>query len=348
MRTQTRRAFLTSVAGMSAAGLAGCLGADATDQESAETLASASFFVFGDVATHVAGEDATAETLVPVGQHGHGWEPGPDIQGRILESDLFVHGMPTFQPWADDVLTSLAADDSDVVSVDVSADIDLHEATDDGHAHDDESTASGTDDADGHDDGHDDDHDDDAQSDSDESHGMVDPHFWMDPRNVVTATETLRDAFQAVDGANADAYAANADAYRSALLDLDSTIETALESRDRDVILVAGHDAFGYLGDRYDIDVVALTGLGPDETPSPRDIERAQATIEEHGIRHVLADPLESDRAATQLVAETDAEAVLPLTSIPGLTSEWREAGWGYIDIVRETNLPSLQTALDA
>ncbi|WP_411969060.1 metal ABC transporter substrate-binding protein [Haloferax sp. YSSS75] len=337
MRLQTRRAFLAAVSGAAGVTLAGCLGGESPGQgaDSGQRVATASFFVFGDVAAHVAGDDATAETLVPVGQHGHGWEPGPDVQGRILESDLFVHGMPSFQPWADDVLTSLAADDADVVSVDVSADIDLHEATDDGHAHDDE----------------DGDHTDDDEADANASErgpGLVDPHFWMDPRNVVTATETLRDAFQAVDEANADAYAANADAYRDSLLALDSTIATTLESRERDVILVAGHDAFGYLADRYDIDVVALTGLAPDDAPSPRDIERAQATIEEHGIRHVLADPLESDRAATQLVAETDAEAVLPLTSIPGLTSEWREAEWGYIDIVRETNLPSLRTALDA
>ena len=341
MRTQTRRTFLRTVAGAGVVGSAGCLGTNTTARESAATLASASFFVFGDVAANVAGDEATAETLVPIGQHGHGWEPGPDVQGRILESDIFVHGMPSFQPWADDVLTSLDADGADIVTVDAAADVDLHEAGPDGHVHDEDGDEHGHDDeTDGES------HDDESASET--TNGSIDPHFWMDPRRVVTATETLRDAFQSVDGANADAYAANAESYRESLLALDSTFETALESRERDVILVAGHDAFGYLGDRYDVDVVALSGISPDDSPSPRDIERAQVAIEEHGIRHVLADPLESDRAATQLVAETDAEAVLPLTSIPGVTSEWRDAEWGYVDIMRETNLPSLVTALDA
>ncbi|KAB1190000.1 zinc ABC transporter substrate-binding protein [Haloferax sp. MBLA0076] len=352
MRRQNRRDFLAAVSGATTAALAGCLGSGTSGQSAApdETQATASFFVFGDVTSHVAGEAASAETLVPLGQHGHGWEPGPDVQGRILESTVFVHGMRDFQPWADDIVASLEADGSDVVSVDISADVSLHEVGDDGHAHDDDDEDAHHDEDNHEDDSSGDDHHDDTVTDSHEEHdtGSVDPHFWMDPQRVATATGTVRDALQAVDAENTDAYADNAERYLTALADLDAAFEEGLESRERDVILVAGHDAYGYLADRYDFDVVALTGLSPDDEPSPRDIERAQATIEEHGIRHVLADPLESDRAATQLVAETDAEAVLPLTSIPGLTQEWVEQDWGYVDIVREINLPSLRTALDA
>lgn len=278
------------------------------------------------MARHVAGDAASVETLVPIGQHGHGWEPGPDVQGRVLESDLFVHGMPGFQPWADDIRTSLEADDSGVSEVDASADVELHEIGADGHVHDDEH----------------------AEESETHDHGELDPHFWLDPTRVATATETLRDAFQSVDAANADAYAANADAYRETLSELDAAFEDGLADRERDVLLVAGHDAYGYLADRYDLDIVALTGISPDEEPSPRDIERAQATIEEHGIRHVLVDPLESDRAAQQLVSETDAENVLPLTPLPGVMTEWEENDWGYVDIMREVNLPSLRTALGA
>ncbi|WP_416841549.1 metal ABC transporter substrate-binding protein [Haloferax sp. DFSO52] len=318
MRTQKRRAFLAAVSTAVAAGVGGCLGSDSSARPTAETLAAASFFVFGDIAANVAGDGAVVETLVPVGQHGHGWEPGPDVQGRVIESDIFVHGMPSFQPWVDDVLTSLDADDAAVLPVDIAADIDLHEASADEHDHDAEASLD-----------------------------LVDPHFWMDPLRVVTAITTLSDAFQTVDESNADVYAESADAYRTAVTDLDAAFESGLETRERDVILVAGHDAFGYLSDRYGFDVVALSGVSPDDAPSPRDIERAQMAIEEHGIRYVLADPLESDRAAMQLVAETTAEGVLPLTSIPGLTSEWVRQQWGYLDIMRETNLPSLRTALE-
>ncbi|MCO8265274.1 metal ABC transporter substrate-binding protein [Haloferax sp. AB510] len=348
MRTKTRRRFLATVAGSAAVGLAGCLGgddsSDSTDSSAdSETTATASFFVFGDVARHVAGDAASVDTLVPIGQHGHGWEPGPDVQGRVLESDLFVHGIPGFQPWADDIRSSLEADGSDVVAVDAAADVELHEIGPDGHVHDDEShdeTEHHDEETEHHDDEHAEEHDD--------EHGELDPHFWLDPMRVATATETLRDALQSVDSANADAYAANAESYRETLSELDAAFEDGLADRERDVILVAGHDAYGYLADRYDLEIVGLTGISPDEEPSPRDIERAQATIEEHGIRHVLADPLESDRAAQQLVSETDAADVLPLTPLPGVMTEWEENDWGYVDIMREVNLPSLRTALGA
>ncbi|WP_396613417.1 metal ABC transporter substrate-binding protein (plasmid) [Haloferax sp. S1W] len=345
MNLRTRRGFVTALSGAAAAGLAGCLGSATGGQPSNKTRASASFFVFGDIARHVAGDAATAETLVPTGQHGHGWEPGPDVQGRVLESDLLVHGMPGFQPWADDIRTSLDADGASVVSVDITADVDLHElGADGGHAHDEHEGEHADDDHSNEDhetsESHDHDHDHD--------HGNVDPHFWLDPKRVATATQTLRKAFQSVDEANAEAYASNAAAYEDTLSDLDSAFESELASRTRDVVLVAGHNAYGYLEDRYDLTVVTLSGLSPDDDPTPRDIERAQAAIADHGIQHILADPLESDRAATQLVSETDATDVLPFTSIPGLTPEWEEKQWGYVDIMRNVNLPSLRTALGA
>lgn len=94
--------------------------------------------------------------------------------------------------------------------------------------------------------------------------------------------------------------------------------------------------------------MAALTDVSPDDRPTPRDIERAQTVVETHGLRYVCADPLESQQAAEQLVAETDAEAVLPLTAIPGLTEEWAANDWGYVDVMEQVNLPTLARALDA
>jgi zinc transport system substrate-binding protein len=113
-----------------------------------------------------------------------------------------------------------------------------------------------------------------------------------------------------------------------------------------DVVLVAGHNSFRYFGDRYGVTVESLTDASPDDRPTTRDVERARAVVADHGLRYVCADPLESQRAAEQLVAETDAEAVLPLTAMPGLTPEWDTEGWGYVDVVENVNLPTLERAL--
>ncbi|AHG01491.1 ABC transporter substrate-binding protein (plasmid) [Halostagnicola larsenii XH-48] len=331
MPQQTRRRFVEIGLGAAAIGaIGGCL-SNPTGSDSEETVVQTSFFVVGDFADAIAGDAATAETLVPVGQHGHGWEPGPQIQGTVSESDLFVRVAEGFQPWADDLVETLEDDDADVQFITAGADVDHlevgqgHDHGSDGHDH--ESTQSTTED------GHD--------------HTVDDPHFWLDPARARTAVETIRDAFVAVDGANEDAYVENAEEYRARLEELDETFESTLTDASGDVVLVAGHNAYQYLGHRYEFEIETLTGLAPDSRPTPADIERAQEIIAEHDLEYVCADPLESQTAAEQLVEETDATDILPLTPIPGQTQEWADDGWGYVDIMEKINLETLTEVLD-
>ena len=318
--------------------LTGCLGnAGLTGgADSDELTAQATFFVFDDVTGQIAGDAANAELLVPVGQHGHGWEPGPRVREAVQNADLLVHGMTGFQPWVDDVRRDLDADDAGVATVDASAGLDLLEPGgnhDDGH--EEEGTHDGHEEEGTHDGGHD--------------HGEgMDPHFWMDPLRVADAVENVRRGLTDVDPDGADAYAANADAFRTRLEDLHERIEATVADASKGTILVAGHDSFQYFSDRYGVSVEALTNVSPDDRPTTRDIERAQAIVAEHDLEYVCADPLESQRAADQLVEATDASAVLPLTAMPGLTDEWADEGWGYVDVVENVNLPTLEQALDA
>jgi zinc transport system substrate-binding protein len=162
------------------------------------------------------------------------------------------------------------------------------------------------------------------------------------------AVSNIRSGFVDVDSDNASAYAENAEAYRGRLNELDETFQSTLESASKDIVFVAGHNAFQYLGQRYGFEVQSLTGLSPDDQPTPKDIERAQEIIAEHDLQYVCADPLESQTAANQLVEETDATEVLPLTPIPGRTQEWADEDWGYVDIMENVNLETLKQALDA
>src|SRR6056297_2748314 len=162
----TRRTFLSTAVGVVGLGaLAGCQGS--SPEESADT-AQASFFVFGDIASEVAGDAASTGLLVPIGQHGHGWEPGPRVREDIYNTNLFVHGMPGFQPWVDDILGDLDADGAEVTPLDVSADVDLLAAGADHDEHgethsDDHHEEAHTDDH--HEEAHTDDHHEEAHTD---------------------------------------------------------------------------------------------------------------------------------------------------------------------------------------
>ena len=357
----TRRRLLATGVGVAALGAsAGCVGGatGSNGSEPGRTTVQSSFFVFGDVTATVAGDAAHSELLVPVGQHGHGWEPGPRVREAIREAALLVHGMVGFQPWVDDVLEDLGDDGSDVATVDVTRGLELlpadgeHDHSDgDDHATDDHTEEHHDEHpTDEHDDEHTEEHHDEHDDGrTEDDHGVgADPHFWMDPIRLGRAVGVVRDALSEIDPDSAETYAANAEGFRAEIDDLHGRIESIVGDAERDVILVAGHNSLRYFGDRYSVEIEALSDVSPDDRPTPRDIDRAQTVIDRHDLRYVCADPLESQRAAEQLVAETDAEAVLPLTAMPGLTDEWETEGWGYLDVMRSVNLPTLERALEA
>ena len=337
----TRRQLLSTVGGAAAIGaLAGC--ADGTNGATTENGATvqASFFIFGDLAGVVAGDAATTATLVPIGQHGHGWEPGPGVRQDIRDAELLFHNMAGFQPWLDTIASELDADDAETTTVDVSADVDLLAA---GGGHDDHRVRN--DDGDHEAESNDDEQEEHNDVDSRDPTGM-DPHFWMDPRRVVTAVDTMQAAFADADAVDSDGN--NATTLREQLDSLHAEIESVVAAGRKDALLIAGHNSFSYFADRYGVEVISLTGVGPADQPSPRDIQRAQTAIETHGIDYICADPLESQQAAEQLVADTDAAEVLPLTAMPGLTDRWADNDWGYLDIMKSVNLPTLERALDS
>ncbi len=168
-------------------------------------------------------------------------------------------------------------------------------------------------------------------------------HGWSPSPSV---REDIRDADLFVHGMTG--FQPWVDDIRSDLDDLHERIDDTVAGASKDVLLVAGHDAMQYFGDRYGVRVEALTNVSPDDRPTTRDIETAQEIIDEHDLEYVCADPLESQTAPNQLVEETDATEVLELTAMPGLEAEWDEEDWGYIDVMENVNLPTLERALDA
>jgi zinc transport system substrate-binding protein len=301
MRPQSRRRFLLGAGGAALGGLAGCLGAEesgdpaaATDESTSGTTAEASFFVVSDFASAVAGDVLSVGNLVPFGQHGHGWEPGPTIQRRVFDSDAFLYVGEGFQPWADRIRRNLRDGGSDVTVVEAWAGVDLlaadgehgdhdetheddhHDETHEDDHHDGETESHDQQETDSHDEDHHDDHESGSEDGHDgHDHGAVDPHFWLDPARAKQAVGNIERGLADVAPDQQATLAANADALRNDLDALDATYRERLSDRTRDTILVAGHNSYRYLGARYDFHVEALTGLAPDAAPTPQDVRRA-------------------------------------------------------------------------
>ena len=137
----------------------------------------------------------------------------------------------------------------------------------------------------------------------------------------------------------ADAYAENAGALETELERLDAEFEAGLaacESTD----LVTSHNAFGYLADRYGLEQVAITGLTPDDEPSPSDLAAVTDFVAENRVRTIYFETLVSPDIAETIAEETGARTAV-LDPIEGLDDA--SEGEDYLEIMR-ANLANLRT----
>ena len=106
-----------------------------------------------------------------------------------------------------------------------------------------------------------------------EFEGQFDPHVWFDVSLWRTASQRITSALAAKDPANATAYKARGDDYAAVLDALHeyarTTIATIPESNR---VLVTAHDAFGYFGRAYGLNVLAIQGISTDSEASLRDM----------------------------------------------------------------------------
>ena len=139
----------------------------------------------------------------------------------------------------------------------------------------------------------------------------TDPHWWQDPRNAILAVQAIRDALIEADPDHRQAYTDNAAAYVEKLERLDSQAAACFErvpAARRKVVTT--HDAFAYLADRYDIEIVGsvIPSLSTQAQPSAKDVERLVRQIEDERVEAVFPESGVSERLEQALSREAGAE----------------------------------------
>ncbi len=139
----------------------------------------------------------------------------------------------------------------------------------------------------------------------------TDPHWWQDPRNAILAVQAIRDALIEADPGHRKAYTDNAAAYVEKLERLDSRAAACFErvpaTRRK---IVTTHDAFSYLADRYDIEIVGsvIPSLSTQAQPSAKDVDRLVGQIEDERVEAVFPESGVSERLEQALSREAGAE----------------------------------------
>jgi zinc transport system substrate-binding protein len=266
---------------------------------------TASFYPMAEFARQVGGDKVAVTTLVKPGVEPHDYEPAPQDLVGLYQSKLFVYNGAGLEKWVDRIQPDLKS--NNVTQVKASEGFTLKDGTG-------------------------------------EDAGAPDPHVWMDPVLASREVDAIEAGLVKVDPMNAPYYRANAKAYKAKLSNLDKSFKTDLAKCTQNQI-VTSHDAFEYLGERYGLRVLSISGLSPDEEPTPQKLAEVAQIARANNVHYIFFEELVSPKLSETIANEVGAKTIV-FSPLEGLTTEEIDKGENYVT-VQQGNLNNLRTALD-
>lgn len=125
----------------------------------------------------------------------------------------------------------------------------------------------------------------------------TDPHIWMSVPIWASVVNIVADALIAHDPSSQDTYKQKASLYKKKLERLDIWIEESVATIPRGRrVLVTAHDAFGYFGHAYGLEVIGIQGLSSESEAGLQHIEALIGRLVQDKIPAVFAESSLSDR----------------------------------------------------
>ena len=255
-----------------------------TDGQPLRVLATTS--IIGDIVRQVGGDAINLTVLIQPGQDPHSYQPGAADLTAAADADvIFVNGWDL----EEGLVKALATIGRGVVIAPVSAGIIPR-------------TVGTTD----------------AGDIGASDHGPADPHVWQDVANVMQWVDTIRQVLSAADPARAAPYAANAEAYRQELQQLDGDLRALLgQIPPERRVLVTNHDSLGYLAAAYGFEIVGtvIPSISTLAEPTAGALADLVKTMRAAGICTLVVESTASEQLARTLQSElTNCAAVKLIT----------------------------------
>jgi manganese/zinc/iron transport system substrate-binding protein len=124
-----------------------------------------------------------------------------------------------------------------------------------------------------------------------ESDAHADPHVWMDVAAWRTCVEYVAERLSSQLPEHADEFRRNASRLQEELRELDAYVRDSVASiPETSRVLVTAHDAFGYFGRAYDIEIRSVQGISTESEAGIRDINELVDFLVERKIQAVFAE----------------------------------------------------------
>ena len=271
-------------------GLSG--GADAADK--VKTVASIS--ILGDMVRQVGGDRVEVVTLVGPDGDAHVFSPTPADAKTLAGAEIFFVNGLGFEGWMERLEKSSGFQGKTVVASQGVKPLTMSE--EEGHHHGEEAK----DEHEHEDHAKGEDHDDEAEE-------VTDPHAWQDLAHGKIYVANIRDGLIAADPDGKAIYEANAAKYLAAIAKEEGAVKQALaalpEARRK---IITSHDAFGYFGAAYGLEIVAPEGVSTESEASAQDVAKIIRQIKAEKIPAVFLENVTDHRLLDQIARETGAK----------------------------------------
>jgi zinc/manganese transport system substrate-binding protein len=258
----------------------------AADEGFGKIQVIATISIIGDWVHVVGADDVDLKTLVGPNGDPHEYEPIPADSISVAQAGLIFENGLGLETWLDKLYESAQSKATRVVITDG---IDVR------HLSQNESKLAGGKDDDG------------------------DPHAWQNVKNAIVMVSNIRDALVRADAAHAADYKARAAAYIEQLNELDAWTADQIKSIPAaHRKLVTSHDAFGYFGQRYGVEVSrgALESFTTEASdPSARQIAEVVEQIKASGVPVIFLENIQNPKLMNEIAQEANVRIGPPLYS---------------------------------
>lgn len=259
--------------------------------------AVASFSILGDMVRQVGGDRIEVVTLVPPDSDAHVFDPTPADAKMLAGAEIFFVNGLGFEGWMERLEKSSGFKGKTVVASTGVKPLTMSE--EEGHHHGD-ADASEEHEHEEHAKGED--HDEEGEE-------VTDPHAWQDLANGKLYIANIRDGLIAADPEGKAVYEANAAKYLAAIAKEDTVVRAALatlpEGRRK---IITSHDAFGYFGAAYGLEIIAPEGVSTESEASAQDVAKIIRQIKDEKIPAVFLENVTDHRLLDQIARETGAK----------------------------------------
>jgi ABC-type Zn uptake system ZnuABC Zn-binding protein ZnuA len=171
------------------------------------------------------------------------------------------------------------------------------------------------------------------------SHGVANPHYWLDPENAVIVTAGIAEALVRLQPEQRERIVANRERFLAELKLRRARWSDRL-APFAGVKLIAYHNSWPYFARRFRLDVIDFVEPKPGVAPSPAHLSQLILEGRKAHVRAILHEPYEPEEASRLVARRLDVPLVLlavSVDSVPG-TSD-------YLSLL-EHNVAALAKAL--